>query len=261
MSSELKARLQTAFFLIPLVLFCIYMGGSFFMILLLGAGVVGFFELWRLAEGTSVAPLVLHVLTLGIVLASLMEKLPFLALFCFLLGLLLTLAISWRQLLFPLLIIPVAALFVLREAPLGMEAVLWFFVTISACDTGAYFAGRFYGGAKLAAKLSPQKTWSGLLGGLAAAFLAGAVMAFLFSHPRPIVFMMLSVLLGMLSQIGDLVQSSLKRYKGVKDTGQIFPGHGGVLDRCDGLLFTLLVFSPMILSAPQGAAQHVLFWS
>lgn len=128
--------------------------------------------------------------------------------------------------------------------PDGLGQVLWLFVVVWALDIGAYFSGKFIGGPKLAPRLSPNKTWAGLIGGLVLCAVAALIVEpFLTStlnitiwphHPALIVGM--AVLLGIVSQLGDIGESMLKRRAGVKDAGSIIPGHGGVLDRVDGLM-------------------------
>lgn len=127
----------------------------------------------------------------------------------------------------------IAGLWVIREE-LGFTAALWVFAMVWATDIGAYFAGRAFGGARLAPKISPSKTWSGLFGGMIAALVVGATLgdrADIQGVP-----LWIGLLMGLLAQLGDLGQSWMKRKAGVKDSGRIIPGHGGVFDRVDGLL-------------------------
>ena len=129
--------------------------------------------------------------------------------------------------------IPAFALIVLRWA--WFELVFWLMLVTWATDIFAYFAGRSIGGPKLAPRISPNKTWAGLIGGMAGAAVVGALAAQLFRHrPRPSSGS--GALMGLIAQLGDLYESSVKRRLGVKDSGSILPGHGGVLDRLDGLL-------------------------
>jgi phosphatidate cytidylyltransferase len=114
------------------------------------------------------------------------------------------------------------------------ELVFWLMVVVWATDIFAYFAGRGIGGPKLAPRISPNKTWAGLIGGMAGAMVIGAVFGLLFEADPP--FPYLGAPLALLAQMGDLYESSVKRRLGVKDSGTILPGHGGVLDRVDGLL-------------------------
>jgi phosphatidate cytidylyltransferase len=112
--------------------------------------------------------------------------------------------------------------------------VFWVMVVTWATDIFAYFSGRSIGGPKLAPRLSPNKTWAGLIGGMAGAALAGWGVARLFDLGLP--FVWLGAPMAVLAQAGDLYESWVKRRAGVKDSGAILPGHGGVLDRLDGLL-------------------------
>ena len=116
----------------------------------------------------------------------------------------------------------------------GLIYTLWALALVWATDIGAYFAGRAIGGPKLAPRLSPNKTWAGLIGGVALASLFAAVMHR--SYGLPMRLTLATPALAVLAQGGDLYESWLKRRAGVKDSGNILPGHGGVLDRLDGLV-------------------------
>jgi phosphatidate cytidylyltransferase len=129
----------------------------------------------------------------------------------------------------------------IRHGGEGMLATAFLFVVVWATDIGAYFAGRTLGGPKLWPRVSPKKTWSGALGGLLAAVVLGTGLVALFGAPHPLRLAATAALLSVASQAGDLYESSLKRRFGVKDSGTIIPGHGGVLDRFDGLVAALVV--------------------
>ncbi len=128
--------------------------------------------------------------------------------------------------------IPAFALLVLSWV--WFAIVLWTMLVTWATDIFAYFAGRSIGGAKLAPRISPNKTWAGLIGGVAGAALVGAITAKAFAMGSP--FSWAGGLMALIAQAGDLYESWLKRRAGVKDSGTILPGHGGALDRLDGLL-------------------------
>jgi phosphatidate cytidylyltransferase len=117
---------------------------------------------------------------------------------------------------------------------ISWEAVFWAMIVTWATDIFAYFAGRSIGGPKLAPRISPNKTWAGLVGGMAGAALLGWVTAWFLELDGP--FLYSGALMGLLAQAGDLYESWVKRLAGVKDSGTLLPGHGGVLDRLDGLL-------------------------
>ena len=129
--------------------------------------------------------------------------------------------------------LPVLALLSLRGQPDGLLLAFWAMALVWACDIGAYFAGRAIGGPKLMPSVSPNKTWAGLFGGVTAAALFGWVLTF-WGLPAMLAFA--TPLLAVLAQAGDLYESHLKRRAGVKDSGSVLPGHGGVLDRLDGLV-------------------------
>ncbi|WP_084396090.1 phosphatidate cytidylyltransferase [Henriciella aquimarina] len=116
----------------------------------------------------------------------------------------------------------------------GQAAALIAMGTVWASDSGAYFAGRGFGGPPLSPKDSPSKTWSGALGGLLCSGLCGLIAAGLMDAPR-LPWLFAGLLMSFLAQWGDLFESSLKRRYGVKDSSDLVPGHGGVMDRVDGL--------------------------
>ena len=139
------------------------------------------------------------------------------------------LAMAWG---FVYIAVPTFFLLVISWVYFGL--VFWIFIVTWSTDIFAYFAGRSIGGPKLAPKISPNKTWAGLIGGMVGAGVLGLAAAILFDLGQP--FIWLGALMGLVAQIGDLYESWEKRRAGVKDSGTLLPGHGGVLDRLDGLL-------------------------
>ena len=124
----------------------------------------------------------------------------------------------------------------LRALPdMGRDLVFWLLAVVWATDIGAYFAGRGIGGPKLAPRVSPNKTWAGLIGGMIAAAAVSAIAAVVLDWTllAPVVG---GAALAVVAQGGDLLESWTKRRFGVKDSSHIIPGHGGILDRVDGLL-------------------------
>lgn len=135
--------------------------------------------------------------------------------------------------------VPAIATLWLRDDPLtgkGVETLAWILALVICTDTGAYAVGRSFGGPKLAPRISPNKTWSGLMGGVAAAAMAGLAAALWLDLTSVWKIMILSGALAVVEQGGDLLESAFKRRFGMKDSSHIIPGHGGVLDRVDGLL-------------------------
>jgi phosphatidate cytidylyltransferase len=116
----------------------------------------------------------------------------------------------------------------------GFELVLWAFIVTWSADIGAFFTGRTFGGPKLAPTVSPNKTISGLIGGLVAATLLGGIWAQ--NQDLHWAWLLLAPLFAFAAAVGDLFESWMKRQAGVKDSGRILPGHGGVFDRLDGLV-------------------------
>ncbi|MDM7998527.1 MAG: CDP-archaeol synthase [Dehalococcoidia bacterium] len=131
----------------------------------------------------------------------------------------------------------------LRQLDEGRELVILALFTTFACDTTAYFVGRAWGKHHMTPAISPHKTWEGAAGGLLGAVAAAALLCFLLNlgdWALPLNYLEavgMGCLIGVVAQLGDLLESVLKRRAGVKDSGRILPGHGGVLDRIDSLVF------------------------
>ena len=146
----------------------------------------------------------------------------------------------------PYVLLPLIGLLMLRDAENGIALTLWTLAIVWATDIGAYFSGRTLGGPKLAPAISPAKTWSGLLGGMLCAGLVGALIASRTGLPGPCIW--LGAPLAILAQAGDLFERWLKRRAGGEDSGHILPGHGGALDRLDGVV-------------PVASVMGLLLWS
>lgn len=141
--------------------------------------------------------------------------------------------------------LPVVALGFMRNDPsLGFLAVLFILLAVIATDTAAFFAGRGIGGAKLWPSVSPNKTWSGLLGGITAGAIMGLVFPLLTGSGLSAWLAPLGLSLGFVAQAGDLAESALKRHAGVKDASDLIPGHGGFMDRMDGVV-TASIFAAL----------------
>lgn len=155
--------------------------------------------------------------------------------------------------------LPALALIWLRGSePDGFKALLLIVLVVAATDTAAFAAGRLLGGPRLAPAISPNKTWSGLAGGLTAAALTGG--AFAYALGTPVVALALTGLaMGAVAQMGDLAESAMKRTFNVKDASQLLPGHGGFMDRMDGLVPVAVVVALAALSVdPQAPATALL---
>ncbi len=132
---------------------------------------------------------------------------------------------------------PVYALSWLRASEHGLWWVAWVLLVVWGTDIGAYFVGRAVGGARLVPHISPNKTWSGLVGGMVLAAVIAAVAAEWFTMEPVLLLALAAAGLAVVAQAGDIVESAVKRHFGKKDSGWIIPGHGGILDRVDGLVF------------------------
>jgi len=147
---------------------------------------------------------------------------------------------AWRFYGFVYCLLPAISLLWIRERAefegigSGFDLLIWVFLVVWSTDIGAYFAGRAIGGPKLAPSISPNKTIAGLIGGvISATILAGA---WVYAVQLPALLLSLAAPLAVAAQLGDLFESGLKRRAGVKDSGTWLPGHGGLLDRLDGLV-------------------------
>jgi phosphatidate cytidylyltransferase len=136
----------------------------------------------------------------------------------------------------------------------GFAALMFVLLVVWATDIGGYFAGRGFGGPKLWPRVSPKKTWAGALGGFAASLLiAAGFAAFGLGKAGPL--LLLSAILSIASQLGDLFESAVKRRFGVKDSSHVIPGHGGLMDRLDGFVAAIVLAA--ILGFLRGGADGV----
>ena len=134
--------------------------------------------------------------------------------------------------------LPMLALVWLRALPEhGLAMTIWLLMVVWAADIVAYFTGRGIGGPRLAPSISPGKTWSGFCGGMAGAVVIGALVTLVNGPFRILTALLLAVGVSVAAQVGDLAESAIKRRAGLKDSGTLIPGHGGLFDRVDGLLF------------------------
>jgi phosphatidate cytidylyltransferase len=157
---------------------------------------------------------------------------------------------SWTRMIMGLLVLVPAflSLVYLRRLPDGHWYVIAIVLLVAAADIGAYFAGRRFGRHKLAPNVSPGKSWEGVVGGLLAVAVIAGFFAFL-RDAKLAVVLAVALPAALVSVVGDLFESMLKRYRGVKDSGHILPGHGGVLDRIDGLVAAVPVFTLAVITA------------
>ncbi|MDA5193771.1 phosphatidate cytidylyltransferase [Govanella unica] len=248
MSSNLRLRVLSALILIPAAYGLFYVGGGWLVAVLGLIAVVMMHEWTSMTEGEAVWPLLL-LEVMALVGALLMTGFghPMKAVLFSLVAAVLVGFAAWMMTRRPLwamlgmlyVIIPCVSLLSLRSEPgHGFGWTLWVLVIVWATDIGGYAAGKSIGGPKLAPRISPNKTWAGLLGGMALAAIASFGIGAGFALPVSGIGLLLTGAgLAVWAQLGDLVESAVKRHFGVKDSGSLIPGHGGILDRVDGLVF------------------------
>lgn len=253
-TADQKARIASALVIAPPVLAAIYFGTPYVEIVILAMGAIAAWEWARLCGGGR--PDLHGWVAVGTVAAALLAG-------CFaryglaaaiaglgaltLAGLLVrrrSPAAAWL----PGGVVYVTAaslgLLYLRDRPAdGWQILFWLLAVIWATDTAGLIVGRTLGGPKLAPTVSPNKTWSGLAGGVIAAGIVGAVAGWLWPGRDPVMLAIASLGLALVAQAGDLFESRLKRRFGAKDSSRLIPGHGGMLDRVDGVLSVGLVVS------------------
>lgn len=238
---DLKHRTISALVLVPLVLGITFLGGWAFAGLWLLAGLAMLYE-W--AEIARLGHRAVWLILCGLVLCGagglLMLSDRHYALSLLLLGAAAAALAVPRQSVWSfsgLLVAGAAALPIIAlrgDGPLGLWAVLFIYAVVWATDIFAYFTGRLLGGPKLWPRVSPNKTWSGALGGTAAAVAAGVAVAAVGGIAHLLPLAAVAAGLSIVSQAGDLAESAVKRHCGVKDASRLIPGHGGLLDRLDG---------------------------
>lgn len=157
--------------------------------------------------------------------------------------------------------LPALALVWLRgDHALGAAALLYLFAVAWTTDTASYAAGRLIGGPKIAPRISPHKTWSGFIVGVLTAALVGVAFATALKGTSVVALALVSIALALACQMGDLVESWIKRRFGAKDMSQLIPGHGGLLDRIDGLLFAAVLAGLIALRDPASPGHGLLIW-
>ena len=243
--SELTLRILSAAVILPLAISAIWLGGWAFAIMVLLIAAAMSWELSRLcqaAPGLTIIVSVTFLLTSGLAIyGAFLESIAIAGVGMAVVALLSRISRSEAPFILTAGIVYISAALLsvvwLRVSESGgLGLFFWMMAVVVVTDVGAYFAGRGIGGPKLAPRISPAKTWSGLLGGVLCAALAGAVTVAVRDGDNFVQVMAIAGILAVVAQIGDLVESGVKRHVGVKDSGNLIPGHGGVLDRMDGFL-------------------------
>lgn len=241
MTPELVQRTLAGLFLIIVAALELWLGGNALWVLATIVGLVMIREWAGLTAATNQRRLAQYALCIPLALLSPLAAGPSSVAAIGFVGAALFVLLATRNLWLAAGIfyvgLPVSALLWLRLQDAGLLLAFWGLSVVWATDIGAYFAGRTFGGPKVAPRISPNKTWSGLLGGMLGALVLGWVLALYAGLPQSLA--MASPLLAVLAQAGDFFESWMKRRAGVKDSGRLIPGHGGALDRLDGVVTAL----------------------
>lgn len=264
MSSELRLRIVSGIVMAAIVLAATWVGGMPFRLL---AAVIGLLVYYEWSTITRLADADFRANALGWAVTAVVAGMtvfgePELALVTLVVAILVSAVhalVFKRSLWFPggvtyagLTVLSLAA--IRADDATGLIAMLFVFAVVWATDILAYFVGRAIGGAKLAPAISPGKTWSGAIGGTISAIIAGCALYLCFFPSTGLWVPAIALVLSVFSQIGDLFESFIKRRFGVKDSSRLIPGHGGVMDRVDGLVFAC--FAAFLLGLAAMAVGH-----
>ena len=248
MTPELVQRVTVGILLIIVAVLELWLGGSALWVLATVAALIMGGEWAGLTRAEDKRRLMQYALCIPLALMSPLAAGPSLLALAAIAGAtIFTLIVTrnrWLAAGVPYVALPIMALLWIRMQDSGLLLAFWALSLVWATDIGAFFAGRNFGGPKVAPAISPNKTWSGLIGGMVAALLLGWVLASYYDLPFQLA--MASPGLALLAQVGDFFESWMKRRAGVKDSGTILPGHGGVLDRLDGVVTSLPVAALLI---------------
>lgn len=219
---NLLMRVLTALVLIPVAIFVAYIGGWLWLALVALVS-IGLFVEWKMIVGNRAGWIVIGIAyAVAAFLASVAVRL---------------------------------------DQVWGFAALMFILLVVWMTDIGGYFAGRGIGGPKLWPRVSPKKTWAGAVGGVVLSLAVAAGFA-TFGVGRLVPLLLLAMVLTVLSQLGDLFESAVKRKFGVKDSSQIIPGHGGLLDRLDGFVFAVIAAAVIGLSrgGADGVGRGLMVW-
>jgi phosphatidate cytidylyltransferase len=269
-SQDLRPRAMSALVLGCVVLALVYAGSTPFAGLVLVVAILMSWEWGRVVRGAAFdLSFLVHAAAVAVAAMSAANGSPALALAAVVIGasIVWLLCFGFNERLSALGVlyagVPAVALIWLRaDEPYGLPAALFILSIVWTTDTFAYLGGRLIGGPKLWPSISPNKTWSGLVSGVAASALLGAVFAAFVNDAAPANLAFSALVLALVAQAGDLSESALKRRFGVKDASSLIPGHGGILDRVDGVVSAATAAALAALLVNMHApARAILLWS
>ncbi len=253
---ELAVRVLAAAVLVPIALLAAWAGGIWFALLVAAGTAIAGHEWSQTCKIDRPAAIALLIVVGPVLAAAQTTGGPAASLLVLFLAVLSTFGGQkgtpnrfWPAIGVIYLGIPTMAILWVRADPqFGLVALIFLFVVVWLTDIGAYAVGRTIGGPRLAPSISPGKTWAGAFGGLFLAVAGTYLVAALMGSPQPVGALALAIYLSIATQCGDLFESWVKRRFGKKDSGTLIPGHGGVLDRIDGLLFAAPVMAAVIFA-------------
>lgn len=269
LKSEMTTRLLSALIMAALALGSVLVSIWTFVALVIAAGVAVSWEWGRLIRQAGFdAIAVLQSAAVTVVAVGVALSRPGLALIAAALALAGTgfLGFSSATLVWSLLgiaysVLPAWSMVWLRsDLTVGATALLYLLVVAWTTDTASYAGGRLIGGPKLAPRISPQKTWSGLLAGILTPALVGYGFALFLKDTSAWRLALVSMVIASACQVGDLSESAIKRRFGTKDMSNLIPGHGGLLDRIDGLLIAAIAAALIALRDPANPGRGLLIW-
>ncbi len=245
---ELRTRIIVGVMLVGLAALALFLGNNAMWLLAVTAGLLMMGEWASLTNAAAFGRTGQLALCVPLALMAPIAAGPGLLAFGFILGVTVFLTTISRNIKFGLgavyVGLPIMALLWIRGQDDGLLLTAWALSLVWATDIGAYFAGRGIGGPRIAPTISPSKTWAGLVGGIISALAVGLLLARYFGLPRDLA--LASPILAIAAQAGDFFESWMKRTAGVKDSGRLLPGHGGALDRLDGVVSSLPLAAVLI---------------
>ncbi len=247
-------RITTAILIIALVIPPLIFGGILLRILIFAICAISSYEIVSLRNKEGDWPLIIFTFISTIVMynVDIVYYVPFLTFYMVVLFLIIIIDDKYNVndicfILVVSLILTIACKGVVYIYDLGTENMFYLIVACYVTDTMAYFTGYKFGKHKMIPRISPKKTWEGAVGGYVFGFSVSLIFGLIFTSLKWEIILVSSFILPIISQIGDLSFSAIKRNYNVKDFGSIFPGHGGVLDRIDSLLFCIICFYGLII--------------
>jgi phosphatidate cytidylyltransferase len=267
-NSNLLMRVLAAVVLVPLAVGAAYAGGPYWMALAT-LGAVGLFLEWQmLVKGAQPAVLGAGVFALVLISAALNLHDVGAAVFCIGAGVLATTAFTTQEarLWAPAGMVYagsalLGAILIRQDQERGFEALMFVLLIVWVTDILGYFAGRGFGGPKLWVRVSPNKTWAGAIGSTVGSLIVAIIFAW-WAGADIVSLAILGVALSVIAQLGDLLESAVKRHFGVKDSSHIIPGHGGLLDRLDGLVAAVVAAALIgaLRSGTDAVGHGLLIW-